>query len=363
MHHLKDIQKLGQSIWLDFIQRQLITSGQLGQLIEEGVRGITSNPTIFHKAIAQSQGYDAAIRAILKSEPDADASAIYDRLSIEDIQMATDTLRPVYDASNGIDGMVSLEPSPELADDTEATIAEVKRLWQLVDRPNLMVKVPATPASLPVIEAMTGAGININVTLLFSLKNYEAISRAYIRGIARNPNPERVTSVASFFVSRIDTYADRELAKIGTEEALALSGTAAIANSKLVYRRFREIFYGEEFAAQHQRGARVQRVLWGSTSTKNQAYPDTKYVDGLIGADTVNTIPLETINAFLDHGKVRRTVDEGLAEAEKVLADLKRVGVDLDAITEQLLKDGVKAFADSYHQLLKTLGERKSALT
>ncbi len=363
MHHLKDVLKLGQSIWLDFIQRKLITSGQLEQLIQEGLRGITSNPTIFHKAIAQSQDYDSAVRAILKVEPSADARTIYDRLSIEDIQMATDMLRPIYDASDGVDGLVSLEPSPELADDTDATITEVKRLWQLVNRPNLMIKVPATPAGIPVIEAMTGEGININVTLLFSLKNYEAVSHAYIRGISRNLNPELVTSVASFFVSRIDTYTDRELEKVGTEKALALRGTAAIANSKLAYRRFREIFYGKEFVAQRQRGARVQRVLWGSTSTKNPAYPDTKYVDGLIGADTVNTIPLETINAFLDHGKVRRTVDKGLTSAEQLLADLKIVGVDLDIITEQLLRDGVKAFADSYHQLLKTLAERKSAIT
>jgi len=359
VHHLKDIQEYGQSIWLDYIRRNLITSGELKKLVEDGLRGITSNPTIFHKAIAQSNDYDEALRAILESDPDADTETIYERLAIEDIQMAADVLRPVYDTTDGIDGLVSLEASPHLAYDTQGTIAEVRRLWQLVDRPNVMIKVPSTPQGIPAIETLTAEGININVTLLFSLKHYEAVSRAYIRGIEHNANPRRVASVASFFVSRVDTYADRELERIGTEEALALRGKAAVANAKLAYQRFREVFSGGEFAAQRQRGARVQRPLWGSTSTKNPAYSDVLYVEELIGPDTVNTIPLETINAFRDHGKIRRTLDDGVEEAERLLADLRKVGVGLDVIMEQLQEDGVKAFADSFDQLLNALEEKR----
>ena len=359
MHHLKDIQECGQSIWLDFIRRSLITSGQLRQLVEDGLRGMTSNPTIFHNAIAQSSDYDDALRAILESDPDADAKNLYEYLAIEDIQMAADTLRPVYDATDGVDGLISLEASPYLAYDTPGTITEARRLWQLVDRPNVMIKVPSTPEGIPAIETLIAEGININITLMFSLKHYEAVSHAYIRGIARNPNPQRVASVASFFVSRIDTYVDKELGKIGTEGALALCGKVAVANSKLVYRRFREVFFGEEFAAQCQRGARIQRVLWGSTSTKNPAYSDLLYVEELIGPDTVNTIPLETIDAFRDHGRISPTLQEGIEESEQVLADLGKLGVNLDDITEQLQKDGVKAFADSFDQLLGALEEKR----
>ena len=359
MDPLKTVQALGQSIWLDFIRRDLITSGQLKQLVAEGLRGMTSNPTIFHKAITQSNEYDDTIRAILKSEPNIDTKTLYERLAIEDIQMTADILRPVYDASDGIDGMVSLEASPYLAYDTEGTITEVRHLWQRVNRPNLMVKVPATPPGMPVIEAMIAAGININVTLMFSLKHYEEVSQAYLRGIEKNTQPQRVTSVASFFVSRIDTCVDRELERISTAEALALRGKAAVASSKLAYRRFREVFSGGEFAAQRQRGARVQRCLWGSTSTKNPAYSDVLYVEELIGPDTVNTLPPETIAAFRDHGKVRPTLEGEIEEAEKVLADLKKVGVNLDAITEQLQEDGVKAFADSFDQLLGALDEKR----
>jgi len=359
MHHLKDIQEYGQSIWLDFIKRDLIASGQLKQLVEDGLRGMTSNPTIFHKAITQSDDYDDALKVVLKSDPDTDTMTLYEHLAIEDIQMAADTLRPVYDATDGVDGLISLEASPHLAYDMSGTIAEVRRLWKLVDRPNLMIKVPSTPESIPAIETFIAEGININITLMFSLKHYEAVSHAYIQGLARNVNPRRMASVASFFVSRVDTYVDRELEEIGTEEALALRGKAAVANSKLVYRRFREVFYGEEFAAQRERGAHVQRVLWGSTSTKNPAYSDLLYVEELIGPDTVNTIPLETLDAFRDHGKIRPTLQEGIEEAEQVLADLEKLGVNLDDITERLQKDGVKAFADSFDQLLRALEEKR----
>jgi len=362
MPHLKDVQKLGQSIWLDFIQRGLITSGKLEQLVSEGLRGITSNPTIFHKAIAQSHDYDDAIWEILKSNPGADANALYEQLAVPDIQMAADVLRSVYDATGGIDGLISLEVSPHLAYDTGGTIPEVRRLWQLVNRPNLMIKVPATPPGVLATETLIAEGININVTLIFSRKHYEAVARAYIRGIARNPNPERLSSVASFFVSRVDTYVDRELESIGTKEALALRGKAAIANSKLAYRRFREVFYGAEFAAQRQRGARIQRPLWGSTSTKNPAYSDVLYVEGLIGTDTINTLPLETIDNFRDHGKVHPVLQEGVAEAEGLLSELSKLGINLDDITEQLQRDGVKAFADSFEQLLGALEEKRKAV-
>ncbi len=362
MPQLTDVQKLGQSIWLDFIQRRMMTSGALAQLVSDGLRGITSNPTIFHNAIARSNDYDDAIRSLLKSNPNADANTVYERLAVEDIRMAADILRPVYDATGGLDGFISLEVSPYLADDTDATIVEARRLWQLVDRPNLMIKVPSTSPGIPAIETLIAEGININITLLFSLKHYEAVSHAYIRGVARNSDPERLASVASFFVSRVDTHVDRELERIGTGEALALRGKVAIANSKVAYRRFREIFFGDEFAAQRQRGARIQRVLWGSTGTKNPAYSDVLYVEGLMGADTVNTLPLETIDRLRDHGKVHPALQEGIGEAEGVLSDLAKVGVNLDDVTEQLQKDGVKAFADSFGKLLDALEEKRKEL-
>ncbi len=358
MEKLKEVRKAGQSIWLDFIQRGLITSGQLKQLVDKGVSGLTSNPSIFHKAVTQGQDYDEAIKNILKSNPEAGVMDIYDRLTIEDIQMAADVFRPVYDASDGMDGLVSLEPAPALAYDTEGTLAEVRRLWRLVDRPNLMIKVPATPPGIPAIEKLFAEGININITLMFSMAHYEDVVRAYLQGIARCANPWQITSVASFFVSRVDTYVDKELEKLGTAEALALRGKAAVANSKLVYHRFKEVFAGGEFMQQKRRGARIQRVLWGSTSTKNPAYSDIKYVADLMGPDTVNTLPTETLDLFLDHGEIGDTLNEGLAEAEQVLKDLKKQGIDLDAITEQLQVDGVKAFQDSFDQLIAALEEK-----
>jgi transaldolase/transaldolase/glucose-6-phosphate isomerase len=358
MEKLKEVRKVGQSLWLDYIQRGLITSGQLKQLVDSGVSGLTSNPTIFHKAVTQGQDYDEAIKSILKSMPDTSVMDIYDRLTVEDIQMAADVFRPVYDASDGMDGLVSLEPTPELAYDTEGTINEVRRLWRLVDRPNLMMKVPATPPGIPAVEKLLAEGININITLMFSMSHYEAVARAYLQGITRFSNPRQITSVASFFVSRVDTYVDKELEKLGTGEALALRGKAAVANSKIVYRRFKEVFSSEEFMQQKKRGARMQRVLWGSTSAKNPDFSDVKYVEELMGPDTVNTLPTDTMEHFLDHGKVKDTLNEGLAEAGQVLSDLKKVGIDLDAVTEQLQVDGVKAFQDSFDQLIAALEDK-----
>lgn len=362
MNPLKALPDYGQSFWLDYIRRDLITTGELKRLVEDdSLRGMTSNPTIFQKAIGESTDYDDALRTILETEPQDSIQDLYERLAIEDIQMAADILQTVYEATDGADGFISLEASPHLAYNTAGTLAEARRLWQTVNRPNLMVKVPATPQGITALEPLIAEGININVTLLFSLTHYEAVAQAYIRGLKRNPNPHRVASVASFFVSRVDTAVDRTLESIGTPDALALRGKAAIANSKKAYRRFREIFYGEPFATQRQRGAHVQRVLWGSTGTKNPAYSDILYVEELIGPDTVNTMPPATLNAFRDHGRVRPTLLDGIKDAESYLTRLAELGVDLEVITEQLQKDGVTAFADSFDQLLSTLKNKRQS--
>ncbi len=364
MNPLKALAEQGQSIWLDYIRRNLIRSGELKRLVEEdGIRGVTSNPTIFEKAIAGSTDYDAALRAMLAESQDAEVGKLYEPLAIEDIQAAADVLRAVYDATQGDDGYVSLEVSPHLAGDTEKTISEAKRLKAAVNRPNLMVKVPATAAGIPAIERLIAEGVNINVTLMFSMSHYEAVARAYIKGLERCADPSKVASVASFFVSRVDTMVDKALEAIGTDDAKSLAGKIAIANSKVVYRRFLEIFHGEGFAALRQRGARVQRPLWASTGTKNPAYSDVLYVENLIGSETVNTLPPDTINAFREHGKIPgATVKEGLAEADGALARLASLGIDLDAVTEKLQEDGVAAFAASFDQLMAALEKKRGAM-
>ena len=364
MNRLKELTQQGQSIWLDYIRRNLIRSGELKKLVEEdGVRGVTSNPTIFEKAIAGSTDYDEALRAMLAENPDVEVGKLYEPLAIEDIQSAADELRPVYDASNGDDGYVSLEVSPHLAHDTEKTISEAKRLRAAVNRPNLMIKVPATPAGIPAIEQLIADGLNINVTLMFSMDHYEAVARAYVQGLERCDNPAGVASVASFFVSRVDTLVDKELAANGTPEAKALMGKIAIANSKVVYRRFLEIFHGEGFVSLRQRGARVQRPLWASTGTKNPDYSDVLYVENLIGPETVNTLPPDTLNAFRDHGKIPgATVKEGVREAEDMLAQLAALGIDLGAITGKLQRDGVASFAASFDQLMAALDDKRKRL-
>ncbi len=365
MNPLKQLAEQGQSIWLDYIRRDLITSGGLKRLVEEdGIRGVTSNPTIFDKAISGSTDYDDALRALLAADPQAPVGKLYEPLAIEDIQMAADVLRPVYDATHGDDGYVSLEVSPHLARDTGGTIQEAKRLRAAVERPNIMIKVPATPAGIPAIEQLIADGINVNITLMFSMAHYEAVARAYVNGLERCAHPAEVASVASFFVSRVDTLVDKELTAKDTPEAKALLGKIAIANSKVVYRRFLEIFHGEGFVSLRQRGARVQRPLWASTGTKNPAYSDVLYVENLIGLETVNTLPPDTIDAFRDHGKVRgATVKEGLAEAEAVLARLPSAGVDLDAITEKLQQDGVASFAASFDQLMAALEKKRQTMS
>lgn len=364
MNPLKELLKQGQSVWLDYIRRDLVRRGELKRLVEEdGIRGVTSNPTIFEKAIAGSTDYDEALRAMLAQNPQTEVEKLYEPLAIEDIQMAADVLRPVYDESDGADGYVSLEVSPHLAHDTERTISEAKRLRAAVGRPNVMIKVPATPAGIPAIEELIAAGVSVNVTLMFSMKHYEAVARAYIKGVERCADPARVASVASFFVSRVDTMADKALESLGTAQALSLLGKVAVANSKIVYQRFLQIFHGEGFAALRQRGARVQRPLWASTGTKNPKYSDVLYVENLIGPETVNTLPPETLNAFRDHGKIiEDAVRESLDEAAAVLGRLRAVGIDLDAITERLQTDGVAAFAASFDQLLAALEKKRRAM-
>jgi transaldolase len=363
MNSLNQLQGCGQSIWLDYIRRDLITSGEFQRLVEQdGVHGVTSNPTIFDKAIGAGTDYDDALRLLLAADPASDVLALFEKLEIQDLQMAADILRPVYDHTKGADGFVSIEVSPRLAYDTGGSITEAQRLWKAVNRPNLMVKIPSTVPGIQAVEVLIAEGININITLMFSLAHYEAVAQAYLRGLQRNAKPHQVSSVASFFVSRVDTEADRSLEAIGTPEALSLRGKIAIANARAVYRRFREIFLGTPFEELRRRGARLQRPLWASTGTKNPAFSDVLYVEELIGPHTINTIPLATLNAFRDHGRVQPTLEAGAQDAEQVLARLAKLGVDLGAITERLLADGIIAFTHSLNELLASLKEKRRVL-
>jgi transaldolase/glucose-6-phosphate isomerase len=367
MTKLHDVADLGQAIWLDYIRRSFITSGDLQALVDDGLRGVTSNPTIFEKAIAGSTDYDDALQRLVNEGTDSKhpktVEEIYEALTLDDIQRAADALRPVYDRTAGADGYVSLEVSPTLAHDTEGTVDEARRLFAALDRPNVMIKVPATPAGVPAIETLIGEGINVNVTLIFSVAQYEDVAEAYIAGLEKlagaGGDVSRIASVASFFVSRVDVAIDRALEEIG--EA-ALQGKIAIANSKVAYARFREIFCGERWERLARQGARVQRVLWASTSTKNPLYPDTLYVDGLIGPDTVNTVPPATLNAFRDHGTAALTLEIGLDEARAQLDRLAGLSVDLDAITQDLQDEGLLKFATSFESLMATIAEKRDQL-
>jgi transaldolase/glucose-6-phosphate isomerase len=369
-----EVQEYGQSIWLDYIHRRSITSGELQQYIDEyGVVGMTSNPAIFQKAIGESDDYDAAMMHLLELEP----YDIYERLAIEDIQQALDLLRPIYDRTKGNDGYVSLEVSPLIANDTASTIAEAKRLFEAVNRPNVMIKIPSTEAGIPAIEEAIAAGVNINVTLIFAVKNYEEVARAYIRGLERRlaegKDISHIASVASFFLSRIDTMVDkmlenniraaqgRDLGRVAANRELL--GKAAIANAKMAYKRFMRIFYGQEFARLREAGGRVQRPLWASTGTKNPAYPDTLYVDNLIGRDTVNTLPPATLKAFKDHGRVAgETILDGIDDSERILDMLAEVGIDLDEVTRQLQVDGVELFVEAFQNLLDQVDAKRNVL-
>jgi transaldolase / glucose-6-phosphate isomerase len=360
---LADLLAHGQSPWLDYIRRSLLTSGELKRMVEQdGITGVTINPTIFDKAIAGSHDYDAAIRTLIHAHPDLTPAQLYERLAVEDVTMAADVLRPVYDRTDGVDGYVSLEVAPGLAHDTAATVAEARRLWGEVGRPNLLIKVPATPEGIPAIEQLVSEGINVNVTLMFSLAHYEAVAQAYRRGGARAPDPSRVASVASVFVSRIDAVVDKALDATKAPEAAALRGTIAIANGRVIYARFRELFSAASAPA-GPRTPRPQRVLWASTSTKDPRYRDTLYVEELVGPQTVDTIPPATLTAFEDHGTVRGdTLLEGIEAARASLVRLSALGIDLSEITEALQVEGVQLFAESYAHLLQSLDEKRTAL-
>jgi transaldolase / glucose-6-phosphate isomerase len=366
---LRQLKDFGQSVWLDYIRRHLLQSKEFRRLIEEdGVEGMTSNPTIFEKAIAGSTDYDDQLADLAKTGKRADE--IYEALSLADIRTAADALRPIYDRTSGISGFVSYEVSPTLAGDADATVKAAHRYFELIDRPNLMIKVPATPACIPAIEQLIAEGHNINVTLTFSINQYEAVARAYIRGLEKRAQAgerlDRIASVASVFVSRVDTLVDRrleEMIKVKPDEAVAaLRGTAAVANAKLIYQRFKELFRGAEFRALAAKGARVQRPLWASTGTKNPQYSDIKYVEELIGPDTVNTMPPATMDAFRDHGEPRASLEEGVAGARETVARLKALGLDLNDVGNQLQEEGVKAFAKSFDDLHAVIDGRRQAL-
>jgi transaldolase len=367
MSKLAELEKLGQSVWFDFIRRSLITSGELADLIEKGVRGITSNPAIFEKAIAGSNDYDADIKKLGQSDKSVDE--IYEALAFEDIGMAADLLRKIYDSSGGIDGYVSLEVNPHLANKTEQTVKEATRLYETLARPNVMIKVPATAAGLPAITQLIGAGVNVNVTLIFGLENYRGVADAYLSGleklaeagptVAAGHPVNQVASVASFFVSRVDSALDRQLEKLNQQELL---GKSAIANSKLAYAEFKQIFSGSRWQALADQGARVQRVLWASTSTKNPDYADTLYVDELIGPDTVNTIPPATLDSFMEHGRIAETLTQDLEGAHRQIEKLVELGIDLRAVTQQLQDDGVVAFAKPFDALMQSIAEKRERL-
>jgi transaldolase len=360
---LHQLSELGQSVWIDYLSRQLLRDGELDRLIrEDAVVGVTSNPTIFQKAITSGDAYDEQLREVLEHEEDG--KEIFLALASRDVIDACDVLHDTWERTGHRDGYVSFEVDPELAFETEATIAEAHRLSEMVDRPNLFVKIPATEPGLPAIEAAIAAGIAINVTLIFSLDRYRAVTEAYIRGLERlveaGGDPAAVPSVASFFVSRVDTETDKRLDQIGGHDEL--KGKLAIANAKLAYQEWKRIFAGPRWEALAAKGATSQRCLWASTSTKNPAYPDTMYVDNLIGPETVNTMPPETIEAFQDHGTVALTLEQGVDEAHRVLERLAEVGVDYDDVVRVLEGEGVKKFADSFRELLENVKEKRDAM-
>ncbi len=369
LHKLLD---QGQSVWLDNIRRSEITSGRLKAMIADGVRGVTANPTIFEKAIAGSTDYDSAIEELVKQ--DKDSGEIYKLLIVDDISNAADIFRPVYDESEGQDGFISIEVAPNLALDTEGTIKEAIEYWETINRPNIMVKVPATKEGIPAIEELLYRGLNINITLIFSVEVYRDVMEAYLkaleRRVAEGKPVDRIASVASFFVSRVDTKADKALEELAKKEQdpskkkeiESLLGTTAINNSKLAYEEFQEIFGSARFKKLRQKGARVQRPLWASTSTKNPNYRDVMYIEELIGPDTVNTMPPATIIAFKDHGKVARTIDANMDKAKKQLAQLEKLGVSLDKITKELTVEGVESFTKSFDTLDECISSKRDTL-
>jgi transaldolase len=362
MTKLHQVAELGQAIWLDYIHRALIASGELGRLVDQGIRGVTSNPSIFQQAITGGDDYWPDLRRLTLQG--LSAVAAYEHLAVADVQAAADVLLPLYQRTHALDGYVSLEVSPLLAHDRDGTIAEAQRLWSWLGRPNVLIKVPATPAGVPAIEELIALGINVNVTLIFALEQYRQIAEAYIRGLERaaaaGRDIRRIRSVASLFVSRLDAKIDPLLERQG---ATSLMGKIAVANAKLCYRQFGSLFGDARWQRLVARGACVQRPLWASTSTKNPAYRDTLYVDELIGPDTVNTAPPETVAAFTDHGTVARTVDRDVAQAESIIAPLTDLGIDLAAVNAQLLDEGVAKFAQAFETLLTAIAQRQAEVS
>ena len=374
---LQQLTDLGQSVWYDNISRELIGSGSLEKLRQRGIRGVTSNPTIFEKAIANTNTYDAAIEELGKRG--MDARQIFEQVAIEDIRAACDVLRPVFDATKGQDGYVSYEVSPELAFNTKETLADAKRLFARIAKDNVMIKIPGTKEGMPAIRAATAEGININITLLFAIEAHDQVIDAYLSGLedrVKAGKPiDKIASVASFFVSRVDTKVDKMLEELlspaqgsgqkptaARETIAALFGQTAIANARMSYRLFLDRFQSPRFAALKSKGARVQRPLWASTSTKNPKYRDVVYCEQLIGPDTVNTMPPATVDAFDDHGVAARTLPDDVSASKKLLADLAKVGIDLKLVCDQLVDEGVKSFAKSFTELLGAVAKKRSQL-
>lgn len=372
-NHLRELEALGQSIWLDDIDRGDLRSGRFRRLIDEdGLAGATGNPTIFEHSITHDTSYDEQMQRLIRERKSA--QDIYEALAITDEQTVADLLRPLYEQTGGRDGFVSIEVSPYLAHDTHKTLAEVRRFWQTIDRPNLMVKIPSTPAGIPAIRQALSEGININITLMFSLDNYRQVAEAYLNALeerlAAGKDISRIASVASFFVSRVDTLVDQLLEdkiKVTSPSAeqqklKALQGKVAIANARLAYQEFKRLFSTPRFEALRQHGAQVQRPLWASTGTKNPAYRDVLYVEELIGPNTVNTMPLKTLESFRDHGRVRLSVEEDIPQARSVLSALEAAGIDYEQVTQQLQEEGVHKFIDSFDKLLQCIEDKRKAL-
>jgi len=361
---LHALAEAGQSVWLDYIRRSLITSGGLQTYIDKGLRGITSNPSLFEEAIADSHDYDDQIQKLAMQEKSP--QEIYEELTVEDARMAADVLRPVFNETDGVDGFFSLEVNPHLAHDRQGTIREAIRLFGLVDRPNVMIKVPATPQGVQAFQELITEGINVNVTLMFSLAQYDAIAEAYIAALEKRAenvyNLKQMASVASIFVSRLDTKVDKMLEAFITPKAESLKGQIGIANAKMAYQHFKDYFQSERWQRLAEKGARVQRVLYGSTGTKNPAYPDVMYIENLIGKNTVNTIPPKTLEAFMDHGSIALTLERGMEEAQEQLSSLTELGINLYDVTQELLEEGLENFVKPYDSLLQTIADKKAAL-
>jgi transaldolase len=368
-----EIEQFGQSLWYDNMSRSFVSSGALKKMIGEfGLKGITSNPSIFEKSISKGKDYDADIQRFIKEGLSTDE--IYERLTTDDIRAAADVLREVYDRTDGIDGFVSIEVDPRLADDSEGSVEAARRIWATIGRPNIMIKIPGTPAGLSVIEQLLTEGINVNITLLFGLASYTAVANAYLKAlqtrISNGSEVSRLASVASFFLSRVDTNVDKlitaklDLAKDEDERAelKSLLGTAANANAKLAYERFNELFHGDAFVDLHAAGARVQRCLWASVSTKNPAYSDVLYIEPLIGPETVTTVPDETISAFADHGKVENTLALGIEDAHWAIDTLKNHGIDTELVADELQVEGVQKFIEAFEALAANLEKKRTSL-